>query len=146
MSFELRRFASKHVRKKDKDGTEYIYSPGLGRYVEVESVPEPPGVRAKQHRWRENFIIVPGLWKERLTKVQHIATYRVALHILMRNFETHGEPFTLSNGALTLENVGRGTKWRALKELEQFDLITVQRRTRKSPQITALHTDSRRRK
>jgi hypothetical protein len=100
----------------------------------------------KIRRRRKHFTLVPGVWKERLTKVRHIAAYRVALHILMRDFETNGEPFTLSNGALALENVGRGTKWRALRELERFDLITIERRARKSPRITALHTDIGRRK
>jgi hypothetical protein len=93
---------------------------------------------------RANFTIVPGIWKEQLTEARHIATYRVALHILTRDWEGGGKPFTLSNGALALEGVGRGTKWRALKELERLALITVERRKRKSPRITALHTTAKR--
>jgi hypothetical protein len=88
---------------------------------------------------REHFIQVPGIWKERLTKVKYTATYRVALHILMRDFETRGKPFTLSNGALALENVTRLQKWRALSELEAAELIRIERRERKTPQITVLH-------
>jgi hypothetical protein len=87
---------------------------------------------------REHFIQVPGIWKERLTKVKYICTYRVALHILMRDFETRGKPFTLSNGALALENVPRWEKARALSELEAAGLIMIERRNRKSPQITVL--------
>jgi hypothetical protein len=89
---------------------------------------------------REHFTQVPGIWKERLTKVKYISTYRVALHILMRDFETRGKPFTLSNGALALENVSRLQKWRALSELKAAELIHIERRERKTPQITALHT------
>jgi hypothetical protein len=89
---------------------------------------------------REHFIQVPGIWKERLTKVKYISTYRVALHILMRDFETRGKPFTLSNGALALENISRLQKWRALSELKAAELIHIERRARKTPQITALHT------
>jgi hypothetical protein len=88
---------------------------------------------------RKHFIQVPGIWKERLTKVKYTATYRVALHILMRDFETRGKPFTLSNGALALENVTRLQKWRALSELEAAELIRIERRERKTPQITVLH-------
>lgn len=94
----------------------------------------------KIKRRRRQFTIVPGVWKEGLTKARYIATYRVALHILMRNWEGGGQPFTLSNGAMALEGVGRGTKWRALRELEQLGLIRIERRKRKSPRITTLHT------
>jgi hypothetical protein len=94
----------------------------------------------KEKRRQKNFIIVPGVWREQLTKVKYIATYRVALHILARDFETHGKPFPLSNGALALENVSRWEKPRALAELEAVGLIRVERCKRKTPRITALHT------
>jgi hypothetical protein len=97
-------------------------------------------VPRKIRRRREHFTQLPGIWKERLTKVKHISTYRVALHILMRDFETRGKPFTLSNGALALENVSRWEKPRALSELEEAGLIMIERRNRKSPQITVLRT------
>jgi hypothetical protein len=93
----------------------------------------------KIRKRREHFIQVPGIWKERLTKVRYISTYRVALHVLMRDFETRGKPFTLSNGALALENVSRLQKWRALSELEAAGLIRIERRERKTPQVTVLH-------
>jgi hypothetical protein len=88
---------------------------------------------------REHFTQVPGVWKERLTNVRYISTYRVALHVLMRDFETRGKPFTLSNGALALENVSRWEKPRALSELEEAGLIVLERRKRKTPRITVLH-------
>jgi hypothetical protein len=58
----------------------------------------------------------------------------------MRDFETRGKPFTLSNGALALENVSRWEKPRALSELEEAGLIVIERRKRKTPRITVLHT------
>jgi hypothetical protein len=94
----------------------------------------------KIRRRRERFTQVPGIWKERLTKVRRISTYRVALHVLMRDFETGGKPFTLSNGALALENISRSEKSRALSELEGAGLIVIERRTCKTPRITILHT------
>jgi hypothetical protein len=95
----------------------------------------------KIQKRRKGFTIVPGLWQEQLTKARHIATYRSALHILRRHWENSGEPFTLSNGALELVNVSRWQKWRALGELEQLGLIAIERRKRKSPRITTLHTN-----
>jgi hypothetical protein len=94
----------------------------------------------KIRKRREHFTQVPGIWKERLAKVRYISTYRVALHVLMRDFETRGKPFTLSNGALALENVSRWEKPRALSELEEAGLIAIERRNRNTPRITVLHT------
>jgi hypothetical protein len=93
----------------------------------------------KIRKRRERFTQVPGVWKERLTKVRYISTYRVALHVLMRDFESRGEPFTLSNGALALENVSRWEKLRALSELEEVGLIAIERRKRKTPWVTVLY-------
>lgn len=95
-------------------------------------------VPKKIQKRRKGFTMVPGLWQERLTKARRIATYRVALHILRRHFESGGEPFTLSNGAAALEGVTRWRKWEALAELEKLGLITVERRKRRSPRITVL--------
>jgi hypothetical protein len=82
-------------------------------------VGEVQAVIPRKIKWRrEHFTQVPGIWKDRLTKVRYISTYRVALHVLMRDFETRGKPFTLSNSALALENVSRLQKWHALSELE----------------------------
>jgi hypothetical protein len=97
-------------------------------------------ISRKTKRRREDFIMIPEIWERRLAKVKYISTYRVALHVLMRNFETHGKPFTLSNGALALENVSRWEKPRALAELEEAGLIAIERRNRKTPRITVLHT------
>jgi hypothetical protein len=94
----------------------------------------------KIKRRRRQFTMMPGIWQERLVGARYIASYRAALHILKRHWENSGEPFTLSNGAMELEGVGRGAKWRALLELEQLELITIERRKRKSPRVTALHT------
>jgi hypothetical protein len=119
------------------DGTKSSYHPDNLR-MEANEVRAVVPRKIKQRR--EHFIQVPGIWKERLTKVKYISTYRVALHILMRDFETRGKPFTLSNGALALENVPRWEKARALSELEAAGLIMIERRNRKSPQITVLRT------
>lgn len=90
-------------------------------------------VPEKIRRRRQQFVKVPWTWIERLTAAHHIATYRVALFVLHRSWKAGGKPFTLSNGAV--DGVSRWQKWRALQELEQLGLITVERRERKSPRI-----------
>jgi hypothetical protein len=86
-------------------------------------------------RRRAQFVKVPGIWVEKLARARCIATYRLALHVLYRHWIGSGEPFTLSNGMTEMEGVTRWSKWRALTELEQLGLITIERRYRKSPRI-----------
>jgi hypothetical protein len=84
-----------------------------------------------------HWIQVPCWWVERLAKAtRYRVTFIVALHLLYEHWRHRGRPIKLANGALEMEGVPRGTKWRALKELEQAGLISVQRRRRKSPVIT----------
>jgi hypothetical protein len=93
-------------------------------------------VPRKIQRRRQQFVMVPWTWIEKLATARYVATYRVALHVLYRHWKGQGEPFTLSNGAMLMEGVARGTKWRALRELERLGLIAIERRPRKSPRIT----------
>jgi hypothetical protein len=93
-------------------------------------------VPRKVQRKREQFIMVPGIWAEKLARARYIATYRVAHHVLYEHWRNGGKPFTLSNGAVAMEGVSRRGKWRALLELERFGLISVARYARRSPKIT----------
>jgi hypothetical protein len=95
-------------------------------------------VPRKIQKRRQHFVQVPLAWAERLSKAHHIATYRVALHVLYRQWKGGGVPFTLSNTAMMAEGVTRWRKWDALRELEQLGLITVERRSRRSPRITVI--------
>jgi hypothetical protein len=95
-------------------------------------------VPRKIQKRREHFVKVPGIWVERLTEARYIATYRVALHLLYQHWKMGGQPILLANGILRMEGVTRGTKWRALRELEQFGLIVIDRRPRKSPLVMVI--------
>jgi hypothetical protein len=95
-------------------------------------------VPRKIQKRRQQFVMVPWTWIERLVKARYIATYRVALHVLYQHWKRNGQPFTLANGAMVKEGVSRQRKWEALDELEQLGLITIERRRRKTPQITVL--------
>ena len=87
---------------------------------------------------RGHFVRVPMAWVEKLVEARHIATYRLALHVLYRHWKGGGQPFTLSNGMVAVEGVSRWQKWRALKELERLGLVTVERRDRKSPRVEVI--------
>jgi hypothetical protein len=91
--------------------------------------------KIKSQRKSRSFILVPRAWVERLRKTHSVATYRVAHHLLYRHFREKGRSFPLGNGALLEERVDRFAKWRALEELEELGLISINRRPRKSPQI-----------
>ena len=95
---------------------------------------------AKIQKRREHFIKVPMWWYEKLSNPLPVTrcTIAIALHLLYLNWKSRGEPFKLPNGTLRYDGIGRHTKRRALKDLEQRGLITVERRARKSP-IIHLH-------
>jgi hypothetical protein len=109
----------------------------LKRHRWPDGMPAPPR-RAAAPRKRRHFIKVPDFWVERLAGARHIATYRVALHLLYRSWRTGGQPVVLPNSVLAMEGVARGTKWRALRELERLGLITIERRNRKAPRVAVL--------
>jgi hypothetical protein len=87
---------------------------------------------------RQQFVLVPWTWIERLALSQSANTYRVALTLLFLHWKAKGEPIKLANGMLAIDGVSRYAKRRALAELEQFGLITVSRRQRKSPIVNLI--------
>jgi hypothetical protein len=94
-------------------------------------------VLQKTQKRQQQFVKVPCVWMERLEGARYVATYRVAWHVLFRNWQSNGKPFTLSNGAV--KGVSRWQKWRALQELERLGLVTVERRKRKTPLICCIY-------
>jgi hypothetical protein len=104
---------------------------------------------AKILKRRQNFILVPMVWWERLARCGSAHAYHVALFLLhlhwrknydplTRRFSDH--PFKLPNGMLEYDGVSRQSKWNVLGILEQRGLITIERRPRKSPIIRVLST------
>jgi hypothetical protein len=89
-------------------------------------------------RKQQHFVKVPVLWVERLAKARHIATYRLALHLLYRSWKAGSHSVALPNGPLIAEGIARGTKWRALRELERLGLVAIERRQRKAPRVSVL--------
>jgi hypothetical protein len=105
-----------------------------------------PRVPAKIRKRREQFVMVPMLWVERLGRCRignancvtpraTVTTYQVALHLLHLHWKNSGKPFKLPNGMLGYDGISSASKWRALVDLERRGLITVERRPKKSPII-----------
>lgn len=95
-------------------------------------------VPAKVRKRREQFIIVPMVWFEKLAGATN-QTHRVALYLLHLHWKNHSKPFKLPNGMLQIDGISRYSKWRALVELEQRGLISVERRPGKSPLVQLHH-------
>ena len=55
---------------------------------------------------REHFIKVPFNWLERLEGASGKA-HSMALHLLYRHWKAQGQPFTLANGMLKIDGIGR---------------------------------------
>ena len=96
-----------------------------------------PPVPIKIQKRREQFAKLPMRWYEKLANPAptNRCTCLVAWYLLYLHWKGGGEPIKLANGMLKYDGVGRHSKQRALTELEQRGLITVERRPRKSPII-----------
>jgi hypothetical protein len=99
-----------------------------------------PHVPAKIRKRREQFVMMPMWWYEKLLSKPAIAgrTILVALYLLHLDWKNHGKPFNLPNGMLKYDGVSPRSKWRALTDLERRGLIIVDRRRRKSPMVRVL--------
>jgi hypothetical protein len=103
--------------------------PGGARWAVV-----PKKIRQR----RQQFVLMPWTWLERLAQSQSANTYRVAVTLLYLHWKAKGDPIKLANGMLAMDGVSRSSKGRALAELERFGLITIKRRQRKSPIVTLI--------
>jgi hypothetical protein len=96
------------------------------------------GAKARKKGWQRKFIRVPWVRVERLKATKRAVTYRLALFLIYEHWRGGGRPIRLSNVMLAGDGVDRRSKWRALRELESFGLVRVERRARKSPLIALL--------
>ena len=104
-------------------------------------VPEPEvklsRTPAKILKRREHFIRLPFGWLEHLNGASG-RVYALALHLLYLHWKGHDAPVKLANGMLAIDGISRRTKWRALAELERRGLVSIERRSRKSPLVRVL--------
>jgi hypothetical protein len=85
---------------------------------------------------RHRFTMFPDKWEIALREAKHIATYRVAIYLLRRDWETNGMPTRVSTVTMAERGVSRKRKREALAELEVLGLIRVRRHVTRSPMIT----------
>jgi hypothetical protein len=108
--------------------------PELATAPTVEPEPKPAIKRSNRP-----FIKFPLAWQERLAHARSPNTYRVALHLLQRHWQTNLVQLELANLALTKKGVDRKKKTIALRELQDAGLIVVEYRGRKSPLVRLFH-------
>jgi hypothetical protein len=103
---------------------------------------EAPGqvidFNVKGKGWRRNFTQVPREWELRLLGARRIASYRLGLELLYRHWRAGGEPIAVTRAFAKAANLSARSKSRALAELEQLGLITIDRGLRRSPRVTLL--------
>src|SRR5262245_18553145 len=92
------------------------------------------GVSASAARQARKFVMLPWSWVEQLRGASG-GTYAVAITVLWLSWRQRGGPVKLTNKTPGLACISRQSKNRALTELEQLGLISVERRLRKSPLI-----------
>ena len=92
----------------------------------------------RKAKWQRKFVRVPWAWVDRLKTTNRGSTYRLALLLIYEHWRTGGRPIRLSNAMLAGDGVTRKSKWRALRELEQLELVKIERQPRKSPVVTLI--------
>jgi len=95
-----------------------------------------PRLRPRKGRANAAFVMVPLSWAEQLAKAPTVATVTVAIRLLHLSWKAEGRPVLLGNVALQPLGIDRYKKRRALIALERMGLVSVERRTRKSPRVT----------
>jgi hypothetical protein len=91
----------------------------------------------KIQRRRQQFAILPMTWWEKLDGASG-QTCRVAWYLLYQNWKNEGEPIKLANEMPARNGISPDAKSRALRWLEQRELIAIEHRAKKSPIVTVL--------
>jgi hypothetical protein len=105
--------------------------------LDPATIPAPSPVPAKIKKRRQQFVMVPMWWYEKLANPVPAcrATCLIAMHLLHLDWKNLEKPFKLANGMLEYDGISRFSKYRALKDLERRGLISVDWRGKKSPII-----------
>jgi hypothetical protein len=111
------------------------YSPGLGRWIEVEEV-DVPGVPAKARRRRqeEPFAMVPLRFAQEMAKASKSPATIICIRLFYLSWKAKSPTVALSNR----DGIYRNSKARVLRDLEAAGLVRVKRRSGQSPQVTIL--------
>ena len=108
----------------------------------MQRVLEQQARKSKRKGWQRNYTLVPREWELRLLEAKRISTYRLAHEILYLHWYGKGKPVTVSGKVARAVKISARSKWEALAELERLGLIEVDRKPRRSPRVTPLHTQA----
>jgi hypothetical protein len=98
--------------------------------------------RKLRTRSKSKFIIFPVEWQFQLARVKADGcTYRVALYLLWEAWRSQSNRVKLANVGMEEHGVSRWNKHRALKQLVEAGLISIEQQPRKSPIVTVKFTD-----
>jgi hypothetical protein len=89
----------------------------------------------KPNSWRRHYVRVPWAWVEQLRSAKRVSTYRLAHVLLYEHWRTGGKPIVLSNVFMKAEGVAPRSKSNALDELTGLGLVTIERKTGRSPRV-----------
>jgi hypothetical protein len=88
---------------------------------------------------RRQFVIVPWIWIDQLKTKPGGGTFKLALLLLFEHWRA-GSPIHLTNALAAQMNISPDAKERGLDDLEQMELVRVERRSPKSaPWVTVRH-------
>ena len=108
----------------------------------MQRVMEQQARKSKRKGWQRICTLVPREWELRLLEAKRISTYRLAIELLYLHWYGKGKPVTVSGRVARAVKISARSKWEALAELERLGLIVVNRKPRRSPRVTPLHTQA----
>ena len=108
----------------------------------MQRVLEQQARKSKRKGWQRVCTVLPREWELRLLEAKRISTYRLAHEILYLHWYGKGKPVTVSGKVARAVKISARSKWEALAELERLGLIVVDRKPRRSPRVTPLHTQA----
>ncbi len=100
-------------------------------------------LKAKRKEWRRVFTVLPRSWEIRLLGATRICTYKLATELLYLHWLNKGKTIAVTSKVAAAAKLSTRSKSRALAELEQLGLITVDRGVRRAPRVTLLRLSGR---
>ena len=93
-------------------------------------------VPVERKKTTEPFVKVPLCWIEKAAKATELPAIMLLIELLRLRWRIQSNTFPLPNGRLAKLGVSRKVKQRMLRQLELTGMISVDRRSRKTPVIT----------
>jgi hypothetical protein len=108
--------------------------------IDIEGMRVDPekmgGKRRGSKRTIGDFTMVPRDWVTRLLNASRVSTFKLGLELLYMHWCNNGEPIAVSNAVARAAKISDRSKWNALNELAQLNLIEIVHGSRKSPRVS----------